>query len=123
MARNKGQFKFAANFEVQAQEALDPRVVVVVFPEPSCTLGSLNHVFPHQVGGQCHRHVSETLVSVGGDEVYPVVHCGIDPVHCHLHGVDVFKNQPFVHFVGRACLHEFRTSCRHGYGGYANYYP
>ena len=28
MARNKGQFKFAANFEVQAQEALDPRVVV-----------------------------------------------------------------------------------------------
>ena len=28
MARNKGQFKFVANFEVQAQEALDPRVVV-----------------------------------------------------------------------------------------------
>lgn len=28
MARNKGTFKFAANFEVKAQEALDPRVVV-----------------------------------------------------------------------------------------------
>lgn len=28
MARNKGTFAFAANFEVKAQEALDPRVVV-----------------------------------------------------------------------------------------------
>lgn len=28
MARNKGMFKFAANFEVKAAEALDPRVVV-----------------------------------------------------------------------------------------------
>lgn len=28
MARNKGTFKFAANFEVKAAEALDPRVVV-----------------------------------------------------------------------------------------------
>ena len=28
MARNKGTFGFAANFEVKAQEALDPRVVV-----------------------------------------------------------------------------------------------
>lgn len=28
MARNKGTFKFAANFEVKAQEAFDPRVVV-----------------------------------------------------------------------------------------------
>ena len=28
MARNKGTFKFAANFEVKAQEAIDPRVVV-----------------------------------------------------------------------------------------------
>jgi hypothetical protein len=28
MARNKGTFQFAANFEVRAAEALDPRVVV-----------------------------------------------------------------------------------------------
>ena len=28
MARNKGQFVFAANFEVKAQAALDPRMVV-----------------------------------------------------------------------------------------------
>ena len=28
MARNKGTFQFAANFEVKAAEALDPRVVV-----------------------------------------------------------------------------------------------
>lgn len=28
MARNKGMFEFAANFEVKAAEALDPRVVV-----------------------------------------------------------------------------------------------
>ena len=28
MARNKGTFNFAANFQVKMQEALDPRVVV-----------------------------------------------------------------------------------------------
>lgn len=28
MARNKGIFTFAANFQVKAAEALDPRVVV-----------------------------------------------------------------------------------------------
>jgi hypothetical protein len=28
MARNKGTFQFAANFEVKAAEALDPRIVV-----------------------------------------------------------------------------------------------
>jgi hypothetical protein len=28
MARNKGTFQFAANFEVKAAAALDPRIVV-----------------------------------------------------------------------------------------------
>ena len=28
MARNKGTFKFASNFEVKTAEALDPRIIV-----------------------------------------------------------------------------------------------
>ena len=33
MARNKGTFQFAANFEVKAAEALDPRIVVATKSE------------------------------------------------------------------------------------------
>lgn len=33
MARNKGTFQFAANFEIKAAEALDPRMVVNTFSD------------------------------------------------------------------------------------------
>ena len=95
-------------------------VVVVVLPEPSGTLCCLHHVIAHQVGGKCHRHVAEALMSVGGDEVKTVVHCRIYSVHRDLQAFRVRKNPFLVHICGGGGLHQRGTRTKHRGGQYDN---
>ena len=97
-------------------------LVVVVLPEPSGSLGRLDHVVAHHFGAQRHGHVAKALVGVGRHEVDAVVHRRIDSVHGHLDGIDILENQTFVHLVRRSGLHQVAAAGQTGAGRKAKEY-
>ena len=86
--------------------------VTVVLEKPPRAFGRMHHVVAHEFCCQYHGHVAETLVRIGRNEVDTVVHRGVDAVHGHLYGLDVFEYQILVHLAGRRCLHHVGTSGR-----------